>query len=252
MLLLAERKSNGTIAKLAKQTSSFYADAHRNLTASGVADKAWIAISQAKHAYYEADAQYRTGERSVLTRTHTCTRLLQCAPLFSSNSSNNNNQTLTPHTTHQQMQRWRTKRRKRWAAPSLASALQRQNLQRRHTRQPAQTSKSRFVLCVVSVSVCLCVCECVCVSVCLCVCGLMNVCVCVLLLQNLQSTIASLITQFEKENSMIYMKVVPPAAGYVVHHICVCACLRAVELPSPPASFAAASAVFRPFRSMRP
>ena len=78
------------------------------------------------------------------------------------------------------------------------------------------------------------------------------VCVCVLLLQNLQSTIASLITQFEKENSMIYMKVVPPAAGYVVHHICVCACLRAVELPSPPASFAAAPAVFRPFRSMRP
>ncbi|EGD72559.1 hypothetical protein PTSG_00583 [Salpingoeca rosetta] len=56
---VVERKSNGTIAKLAKQTSSFYADAYRNLVASGVADKTWLAATQAKTAYYEADAQYR-------------------------------------------------------------------------------------------------------------------------------------------------------------------------------------------------
>eukprot|EP00043_Microstomoeca_roanoka_P007973 m.76873 g.76873 ORF g.76873 m.76873 type:complete len:900 (-) comp14045_c0_seq1:63-2762(-) len=56
---VVERKSNGIIAKLAKQTSSFYADAYRNLVASNGADKTWIAIAQAKTAFYEADAHYR-------------------------------------------------------------------------------------------------------------------------------------------------------------------------------------------------
>lgn len=126
---VVERKSNGTIAKLAKQTSSFYADAHRNLTASGVADKAWIAISQAKHAYYEADAQYRTALADK-----------------------------------EEEEMGRAIARLRVAETKLAEAAH-------------QATGTDFKV------------------------------------SNLQSTIASLITQFEKENSMIYMKVVPPAAG---------------------------------------
>eukprot|EP00055_Hartaetosiga_balthica_P014972 m.85484 g.85484 ORF g.85484 m.85484 type:complete len:832 (+) comp8744_c0_seq1:75-2570(+) len=54
-----ERKSNGLVAKLAKQTSAFYNDSYRNMTLAGNLDKQWVKICQAKGAYYEADAHYR-------------------------------------------------------------------------------------------------------------------------------------------------------------------------------------------------
>lgn len=57
----SERKSNGAISKLAMQTSTFYQDAYRQLVSYNAPDKSWLAIAQAKMAFYEADAQYRTG-----------------------------------------------------------------------------------------------------------------------------------------------------------------------------------------------
>eukprot|EP00056_Hartaetosiga_gracilis_P016208 m.4283 g.4283 ORF g.4283 m.4283 type:complete len:832 (+) comp3854_c0_seq1:1357-3852(+) len=56
---VVERKSNGLIAKLAKQTAAFYNDSYKNMALAANLDKQWVKVCQAKGAYYEADAHYR-------------------------------------------------------------------------------------------------------------------------------------------------------------------------------------------------